>query len=68
LNASPGEWFRQARQYLVEVQAEYRKITWPPRKEAMAGTLGVIVIVGVIAVVLGLIDLALSQLVQLVLS
>jgi preprotein translocase subunit SecE len=52
----------------VEVQAEYRKITWPPRKEAMAGTLGVIVIVGVIAAVLGLIDLALSQLVQLVLS
>jgi preprotein translocase subunit SecE len=68
VNANPAEWIRQARQYLVEVQAEYKKITWPPRKEAVAGTAGVLVIVLVLAAVLGVIDFGLSQLVKLVLS
>jgi preprotein translocase subunit SecE len=68
VNANPADWMRQARQYLVEVQAEYKKITWPPQKEAVAGTAGVLVIVAVIATVLGLIDFGLAQLVRLVLS
>ena len=24
----------------LEVRAEFRKVTWPPQKEAMAGTIG----------------------------
>ena len=41
---NPTEWYRDSRQYLTEVGGEYRKITWPPQKEAVAGTIGVVVI------------------------
>jgi preprotein translocase SecE subunit len=61
---SPAAWFRNASQYLVEVDAERRKITWPTQKEYTGGTIGVLVIVGFITLVLGLMDLTLSQLVQ----
>ena len=66
--AGPVEWFRGARQYLVEVQGESRKITWPPQKEAMAGTLGVVIIVFIVSSVLGVIDFGLSRIMQLVLQ
>jgi len=65
---NPGVWIRDARQYLVEVQAEYKKITWPPQKEAVAGTIGVLVIVTIVASVLGLIDFGLSRALALVLQ
>ena len=57
---NPVNWFRDGRQYLIEVQAEYKKITWPPQKEAMVGTVAVIVIVAIVATVLGVADFALS--------
>jgi preprotein translocase subunit SecE len=66
--ASPADWYKDARQYLVEVQAESRKITWPPQKEAMAGTLGIVVIVLIVSTVLGVIDFGLSRIMQLVLQ
>ena len=66
--ASPADWYRDARQYLVEVQGESRKITWPPQKEAMAGTLGIVIIVAIVSSVLGLIDFGLSRIMQLVLQ
>jgi len=65
---NPGVWIRDARQYLTEVQAEYKKITWPPRKEAVAGTIGVVVIVAIVTSVLGMIDFGLSRLLALVLQ
>ena len=61
---NPIEWFRDTRQYLTEVEAEARKITWPPQKEAMAGTIGVLVIVAIVATVLGIADFSLSRLIQ----
>ena len=45
---NPVDWYRDGRQYLTEVQAEYKKITWPPQKEAMVGTAAVIVIVAIV--------------------
>ena len=66
--ASPTDWYRDARQYLVEVQGEARKITWPPQKEAMAGTMGVLIIVLIVSTVLGVIDFGLSRIMQLVLQ
>ena len=66
--ASPAEWYRDARQYLTEVQAESRKITWPPQKEAMAGTVGVVIIVLIVSSVLGVIDFGLSRIMQLLLQ
>ncbi len=66
--ASPADWYRDARQYLTEVQGESRKITWPPQKEAMAGTVGIVVIVLIVSSVLGVIDFGLSRIMQLVLQ
>ena len=66
--ASPTDWYRDVRQYLTEVQAESRKITWPPQKEAMAGTLGVVIIVLIVSSVLGVIDFGLSRIMQLFLQ
>jgi len=66
--ASPAEWYRDVRQYLIEVQVESRKITWPPQKEAMAGTIGVVIIVLIVSSVLGVIDFGLSRIMQLLLQ
>ena len=66
--ASPADWYKDARQYLAEVQGESRKITWPPQKEAIAGTLGVVVVVIIVSTVLGVIDFGLSRIMQLVLQ
>ena len=61
-------WYRDARQYFTEVEAEFKKITWPPQKDAVAGTLSVVVVVTVITTVLGVIDFALSRVIGLVLQ
>ncbi len=64
----PGSWIRDTRQYLVEVQGEAKKITWPAQKEAVAGAIGVVVVVAVITAALSLVDLVLGQLIQWVLG
>ena len=67
MNWNPAIWYSQSAQFLTEVRAEYRKITWPSQKEAMAGTIGVLVLVAIMTVVLSVVDLVLGQLIQLVL-
>jgi preprotein translocase SecE subunit len=62
METNPAQWYRDTRQYLTEVEAEARKITWPPQKEATAGTIGVVIIVAIVASVLGVVDFGLSQL------
>jgi preprotein translocase SecE subunit len=57
----PAQWIRDGQQYLVEVQAEFKKVTWPPQKEAIVGTVAVLVIVAAMTTVLGVVDFILSQ-------
>ena len=57
---NPLNWIRDAREYLAGVQVEWKKITWPPQNEAMAGTVSVVVLVTIVTTVLGLIDYGLS--------
>ena len=64
---NPAVWVSQSRTFLLEVRTEFRKVTWPTQKEALAGTVGVVVIVAVITVVLFLLDLVLSGLMRWVL-
>jgi preprotein translocase subunit SecE len=64
---NPTIWFRDARQYMVDVRSEFRKLTWPTQREYVGGTIGVIVIVAVIAAVLGVIDVALAAAMQWIL-
>ena len=65
---NPAEWFQNVQQYLREVEIEYRKISWPPQKEAMAGTVGVIVVVTIITIVLGVVDFGLAEVMKKVLE
>jgi len=58
---NPAVWFSQSRLFLMEVRTEFRKVTWPTQKEAIAGTVGVLVIVAVITAVLSIMDLVLGQ-------
>ena len=64
---NPVVWFAQSRQFLMEVRTEFRKVTWPSQKEAVAGTVGVLVIVAVITAVLSAMDLVLGQLMHWIL-
>jgi preprotein translocase subunit SecE len=64
---NPAEWIGQSRQFLMEVRTEFRKVTWPTQKEAVAGTIGVLVIVAVITAVLSVMDLVLGQVMQWIL-
>ena len=60
--------FDSTRQYLTDVQSEFKKVTWPSQREYVGGTIAVLVISLVITVVLSLIDMGLGQIMQLVLS
>ena len=62
---NPVEWVGESRRFLLEVRSEFRKVTWPTQKEAVAGTIGTLVIVTVVTSVLSLVDLLLGQAVQL---
>lgn len=65
---NPAAWVKDTKEYLTEVQSEYKKITWPPQQEALAGTIGVVLVVAVVTIVLGLVDFALSRITQLLLQ
>jgi preprotein translocase subunit SecE len=56
------------RQFLREVRVELTKVSWPSRRDVIASTSVVLVIVFLIAAFLGLVDLGLSRIIKLVLS
>jgi preprotein translocase subunit SecE len=56
-----------SRQYLSDVRTEFRKVTWPSQREYVGGTIGVVVIVAILTLVLGLIDVGLSEIMELIL-
>ncbi len=64
---NPAVWISESRQFLLEVRIEFRKVTWPSQKEAVAGTIGVIVVVAIVTSVLSLVDVVLGQAVKWVL-
>ena len=64
---NPAIWVRDARQYVLDVRGEWDKLTWPTQREYVGGTIGVIVIVGIMALVLGVIDVALGWAMQWIL-
>lgn len=54
--------------YIEASRAELRKVTWPTLKETRKATLAVLSFVAIMAILLGLIDLGLSNLVKAILS
>ena len=59
---------QKAVEFLKEVKVELKKVTWPTRKQTTGTTIVVIIFVFVVAAFLGLFDLGLSKLVQVVLT
>jgi preprotein translocase subunit SecE len=67
LEWNPGTWVESSRQYLSDVRTEFRKVTWPSQREYVGGTIGVVVIVAILTLVLGLIDMGLGRIMELIL-
>jgi preprotein translocase subunit SecE len=57
----------RVREFVREVLAEFRKVTWPSRQELINSTAVVVVLTAVIAVFLGVVDVSLTRLVELIL-
>ena len=58
------EKYEGAKQFLREVKTELKKVTWPTRKDTLAGTGVVLVAVFIIAIFLGIVDSGLSALIK----
>ena len=56
-------WYLKSVDFLRDVRAEVRKVTWPTRKETIASSSVVVVAVLIVAIYLGLVDLGFSKLV-----
>jgi preprotein translocase subunit SecE len=55
-------------QFLKETKFELKRVTWPTRREMLAGASVVLVIVFIVAFFLGIVDIVLSKLIKVVLQ
>ncbi len=55
-------------QFLNDAKVELKRVTWPSRKQTMASTFVVIIIVFVMAIYFGIIDFGLAKLIKLILG
>ncbi|HNQ17637.1 MAG TPA: preprotein translocase subunit SecE [Smithellaceae bacterium] len=62
------ETFQRMTQFFKDAKAELKKVTWPNRKQTLASTSVVLIIVFIVAIYLGIIDYILARLVRLVLG
>lgn len=60
--------FQQFKEYFDQSLVEMKKVTWPTRKETLATSAAVVVLVLVMALFLGLVDLGLAKAVKAILS
>jgi len=60
--------FEKVKQFLKEVKTELKKVVWPTRKDAIASTSVVVILVIIIALFLGLADFGLSRIIRLILD
>ena len=58
----------QVSEFLGNVKAELKKVTWPSKKDTYGSTTVVIVLVLLCAVFLGVVDVILSRLIRLILG
>jgi preprotein translocase subunit SecE len=65
---NPAVWISDGQQFASEVRVEFKKITWPTRKEAIAGAIGVGVVVAIVTIALSLVDAVLGKLIQFILN
>jgi preprotein translocase subunit SecE len=61
-------WWQASVQFLLEVKQELKKVTWPPRKQALSATGVVVALVVLVSLFLGLVDYVLVRVVRLLLG
>jgi preprotein translocase subunit SecE len=59
--------YAKAVQFLYDVRSELRKVTFPTRKETLASTAVVLVVVFILAMYLGIVDVMLSMVITSIL-
>ncbi len=62
------EIFQKIIQFLNGAKVELKKVTWPNKKQTLASTSVVIIIVFIVAIYLGIIDYVLARLVKWILG
>jgi len=65
-SGGPGEWIGQARTFADEAQAELKRVYWPSRKETVAFTWVVVIVVAFVSLYLGAVDYLISLVMRLV--
>ena len=61
------DFLRRAQEFVREVIAEFRKVTWPSRQELINSTVVVITVTVVVALFLGSVDIVLANIVEAIL-
>ena len=61
------EFLKRAQEFVREVVAEFRKVTWPSRQELINSTVVVITVTVVVALFLGGVDIVLARIVERIL-
>ena len=61
------DFLRRAQEFVREVIAEFRKVTWPSRQELINSTGVVIAVTVVVALFLGSVDIVLAKIVEAIL-
>jgi len=61
-------WINKIKIFLSDARIELRKVTWPTRKQTIASTSVVILVVFIVSAFLGIVDFGLAKLIKLVLG
>jgi preprotein translocase subunit SecE len=61
------DFLKRAQEFVREVVAEFRKVSWPNRQELINSTVVVITVTVVVALFLGAVDVALARIVERIL-
>jgi preprotein translocase subunit SecE len=61
------DFLRRAQEFVREVVAEFRKVSWPSRQELINSTVVVIAVTVVVSLFLGAVDVALARIVERIL-
>jgi preprotein translocase subunit SecE len=62
------EFLRRVQQFFREVAGEFQRVHWPSRSEVATSTVVVLAVVFALALYLGLVDVVLSRIVEVVLK
>ena len=61
------DFLRRAQEFVREVMAEFRKVSWPSRQELINSTVVVITVTVVVSLFLGAVDVVLARIVERIL-